>query len=116
MPGHVFLLPATGDELRPAVIVPVNNADLTYYVVAPGDSLSAIAVANGLTLGDLMSANRIADPNAIYSGQQLIIPELLVANPNDTTPAPEQIGPARNWLLLLHVRNGRHPFGAGQRV
>ena len=104
--GDALLLPATGDELRPAVIVPVNNADLTYYTVAPGDSLSAIAVANGLTLGDLMSANRIADPNAIYSGQQLIIPEPLVANPNDTTPAPEQIGPARNGYYYYTVQRG----------
>jgi peptidoglycan endopeptidase LytF len=104
--GDALLLPATGDELRPVVMAPVNSADLTYYTVAPGDSLSAIAVANGLTLGELMSANRIADPNAIYSGQQLIIPEPLAANPNDTTPAPEQIGPARNGYYYYTVQRG----------
>jgi LysM repeat protein len=44
------------------------------YVVQPGDTLSAIAVALGLTMQELMDANSITDPNSILVGQELIVP------------------------------------------
>ena len=45
------------------------------YVVKSGDSLSAIASANGVTVSALMEANGIKKANQIRVGQKLIIPK-----------------------------------------
>ena len=46
------------------------------YVVVPGDGLSTIAVRFGLTVERILAANpAIADPNAIFSGQVMRLPE-----------------------------------------
>lgn len=44
------------------------------YVIEPGDSLAGIAERFGVSLGDLVAANQIADPNVIAAGQVLVIP------------------------------------------
>jgi murein DD-endopeptidase MepM/ murein hydrolase activator NlpD len=46
------------------------------YIVQSGDNLSLIASRFGVSLDDLMGANGLADANAIFIGQQLIIPGL----------------------------------------
>lgn len=45
------------------------------YTVVRGDTLSAIAAKFGTTVADLVSANNITNPNLIYPGQVLIIPD-----------------------------------------
>jgi len=52
------------------------------YVVQPGDSLSAIAVKYNTSVSAIASLNNISNPNAIYAGQHLNIP-------NASGPAPE---------------------------
>ncbi|MEZ4706459.1 MAG: LysM peptidoglycan-binding domain-containing protein [Caldilineaceae bacterium] len=52
---------------------PVQNGAIHY--VQPGDSLSAIAVRYGVSMQALMAANGLANPNHIYVGQRLLIPE-----------------------------------------
>ncbi|MDX2232796.1 MAG: peptidoglycan DD-metalloendopeptidase family protein [Leptolyngbyaceae cyanobacterium bins.349] len=42
--------------------------------VAPGDTLSTIARAHGVTVKQMLEVNRIGDPNYIFVGQTLIIP------------------------------------------
>ena len=44
------------------------------YTVQSGDTLSAIAVAFGVSINDLMTANQLSDPNSIFVGQELRIP------------------------------------------
>jgi LasA protease len=44
------------------------------YVVQPGDTLSAIAAANGVSVETLLSVNNITDPNVISVGQEIILP------------------------------------------
>ncbi|MBZ0287723.1 MAG: LysM peptidoglycan-binding domain-containing protein [Anaerolineae bacterium] len=44
------------------------------YVVLPGDRLSKIAESYGATLACVVRANRIANPDLIFIGQQLTIP------------------------------------------
>ncbi|MCB0076920.1 MAG: peptidoglycan DD-metalloendopeptidase family protein [Anaerolineales bacterium] len=44
------------------------------YTVQPGDTLSKIAAAHGVTVHMILGANTIADPNLIYPGQQIYIP------------------------------------------
>ncbi|MEW6406680.1 MAG: peptidoglycan DD-metalloendopeptidase family protein [Chloroflexota bacterium] len=46
------------------------------YIIQPGDSLSRIAERFNVSLTELMEANGITDANAIFAGQQLIIPGL----------------------------------------
>jgi N-acetylmuramoyl-L-alanine amidase len=43
------------------------------YVVVAGDTLTAIAQKNNVSLTDLMRWNNIQDPNLIRVGQQLIL-------------------------------------------
>lgn len=45
------------------------------YTVQPGDTLWAIAQRNGVSVQQLTSANRLTDPNAIYPGEQITIPQ-----------------------------------------
>ncbi len=44
------------------------------YTVRAGDTLSAIAVRCGVSLSNLMSANRLRITSIIYPGQRLVIP------------------------------------------
>lgn len=44
------------------------------YIVRPGDTLYAIAVAHNTTVSELVRLNAIRDPNLIYPGQRLILP------------------------------------------
>jgi murein DD-endopeptidase MepM/ murein hydrolase activator NlpD len=54
--------------------LPVVAQDSGVYVVAPGDTLGAIAARFGISLDALVAANGIADPNRLVAGQQLLIP------------------------------------------
>jgi len=57
----------------PPTSTPALAQDQTYTVVA-GDRLAKIAEAFGVTLACLVRANRIANPDLIFVGQQLSIP------------------------------------------
>ena len=46
----------------------------TTVIVGAGDSLSEIAVENGVSLVDLMAANNINNPDLVFMGQRLVIP------------------------------------------
>jgi len=93
--GATLLLPATGDELRPST--PAQE-----HVVSPGESLSAIAQSYGVDTADLMAANGISDPNAIYSGQRLLIP----SQPLGGGGVLQQLGPASSGYFFYTVQPG----------
>ena len=61
--------------LQPAVshAAPLG-ADAVVYVVKPGDTLRSIAAAHGTTIGAIVRANSMANPDVIYPGQRLTIP------------------------------------------
>lgn len=50
------------------------QADGPSYTVQEGDTLFGIAVAFGSTVPQLAAANGLADPSAIFPGQELVIP------------------------------------------
>lgn len=55
-----------------------------HHLIRHGETLSGIAAHYGLTVNDVMAANRhIRDPNLIYAGQSLVIPH---ARENATEP------------------------------
>lgn len=56
-------------------------AHAAQHIVAPGETLTAIASRYGLPVETLMDVNGIADPNAIHEGDVLIIPEFAGSAP-----------------------------------
>jgi LysM repeat protein len=60
--------------------------------VRPGDTLSTIAAANGVSLTRLMQANGISNPNLVITGQRLVIPG---ARNTAAAPAPKPLPTAR---------------------
>jgi LysM repeat protein len=56
------------------------------YVVKSGDSLSAIASRFGLTMGELMAANGLQNPDWIGVGQKLTVPVAGAPTPTSTVP------------------------------
>ncbi len=65
--------------------------DPLLYTVQQGDTLLAIAQAHGVSTGDLVAANGLADPNVLHVGQILIIPAS--APPTLTIEAPPEPSP-----------------------
>lgn len=81
--GHQLNLPGSSDSFQPAPSSGGNR-----YTVRPGDTLSAIGARFGVSYQSIAAANGIANPNRIYSGQQLTIPGR-GTNPTPTpTPTP----------------------------
>lgn len=55
--------------------IPGSVQTAASYTVRPGDTLWAIARRFHTTVGELVELNRIADPNLIYPGQVLTLPD-----------------------------------------
>ena len=65
----------TWPHVSVATLVPFGDIAIKTYVVAPGDTLSAIAGRFSVTLGALEAANsQIIDPDLIFPGQVIRIP------------------------------------------
>lgn len=62
----------TGSAPAPA---PVPSPEYITYVIQPGDTLSGIAARFGTTVSVLSSLNNIANPDKIYAGTTLRVPE-----------------------------------------
>ncbi|MDQ4075528.1 MAG: trypsin-like peptidase domain-containing protein [Chloroflexota bacterium] len=59
------------------------------YTVQSGDTLGNIAAQNGITIGAILAANpEITNPNYIYPGQQLLLPECGTAAASTAPPPP----------------------------
>jgi LysM repeat protein len=98
--GSELLLPATDRELYVRPNVPPGNL----YTVQTGDAPEAIADAYGLTLGDLLYANRIGNPDSIEAGQELVIPEKNADGVLQQHSPP--VGPGRRGFFFYTVRAG----------
>lgn len=85
-----------------AIIIPSRAVPRT-YTVAPGDTLYAIARRFGTTVGALVAANRIANPNLIYPGQVLTIP---------TEEAPKPEVTVNGYVFPLSRSRAASLFGA----
>jgi len=65
------------------------------YTVKAGEKLSTIARKYGVTVGEIATANNIADPSKIRAGQQLVIPNGSTAGENTAkTAAPAETAPS----------------------
>lgn len=60
------------------------------YTVQPGDNLARIARSYGVDLNALATANNIVNPNLIYPGQVLVIPDAAATEPAEEVAAPPE--------------------------
>lgn len=67
--GHIFNV-----NEGSSVSSPVFSGTRFIYTVQRGDTLGRIAERYGVSVNDLVTLNKIANPNLIEVGQQLIIP------------------------------------------
>jgi LysM repeat protein len=80
--GQRLLIPGGGSSAAPAS----SSTTTGYYTVQPGDTVTSIAVRNGVTAWAVVNANHLANPNFIYVGQRLVIPGGSSPGPS---PAPQ---------------------------
>jgi hypothetical protein len=91
----VLTLSVTEGAMPPPTAIPVSSPTPSHpleYVVQEGDTLSAIAEDNDVSIEALMAANGITDPNLLHVGQKLVIPFPTPAPSSETVPAspPEE--------------------------
>ncbi len=86
LPGQMASM-ATAE--LPTVPPPTPSPQPILYTVQEGDTLSAIALAYGVSLQDLMTANAISDPNILSVGQVLVIPIAVPPTLPAEPPTPE---------------------------
>lgn len=67
--GKALIVPSgeeMGDELP-------RSGGLPYYITEPGDTLFCLSAAFGASIDTLAANNRIADPNLIFPGMELLV-------------------------------------------
>jgi peptidoglycan endopeptidase LytF len=94
--SHICLTPA----LAAARKGPAPGA----YTVKSGDTFAKIARANRISLGELLAANRIANPDRILLGQRIVIPGARTAAANGAptktrTPPTPAMGASKQLPL-----------------
>mgnify|MGYP001032064815 FL=1 len=74
--------------------------DQAFYVVSPGDTLSAIAARHGVSTSVLAQVNGISNPNRIYVGQRLVIPGASNSGSSPAAPKPPSQAPATGTYIV----------------
>jgi LysM repeat protein len=95
-PGQEILLPNPGLPLPTATPIPADlprGTKLSYFVQA-GDTLAGIAAVFNSTVDEIIAANDLDDPNAIFVGQELIIPANIVTATATRPPTSTPLTPA----------------------
>lgn len=106
--GQVLRLPGT--NAAPPDGKPDHGAPV--YTVARGDTLSAIAVAHQVSLGDLIALNREIDPRRLHVGTRLRLPAggatMVAGNGGPTArPAAAAESPARSQGKTQAIQTAR---------
>ncbi len=97
-PGESIWLPNPGLHLPTATPIPPNlpRGTKLNYIVQSGDTLAVIAAKFNSTVDDIVKENNLADANAIFVGQTLVIPVNIVTptatRPPTSTPRTPQPG------------------------
>jgi LysM repeat protein len=94
--GQRLLIPGGSSTSQSST--PSTPASTTgYYTVQVGDTVSSIAVRNGVTAWAIVEANHLANANFIYVGQRLVIPGGSAPAP---APAPQ---PTSNKRIVIDL-------------
>ncbi|SHF43127.1 BsuPI-related putative proteinase inhibitor [Desulforamulus putei] len=89
---------------------------MAVYIVQPGDTLSGIAARFNTTVEELQRLNNIANPNLIFVGQQITVPDTVAPSPTPT-PSPEETSGeteqvTRQYSSIVRALVGRRPYTA----
>jgi LysM repeat protein len=77
------------------LVVPVAaEPSQTQHVVASGETMFRIALRYGVTVDALARVNGIANPNRIYAGQVLVVPDGSATEQQQAAAAPAAAAPA----------------------
>jgi LysM repeat protein len=114
-PPVVLIATPTVDAASPVTVAPVattattpsdpspaalpTSSDPQVYVVQAGDSLFGIALRYNLTVDQLMEANDLDNPDFLFSGQRLVIPQ-----PGQTTPGASTAATPSAAVVTLTVQ------------
>jgi beta-lactamase class A len=86
------------------------------YIIRPGDTLSSISIANGITLAAIKELNQLEDPDRLRVGQRILLPQgsLASANPPAATAKPTTAAPTVGTAqaAVLNLIQTRVPEGA----
>ncbi|WJM16823.1 LysM peptidoglycan-binding domain-containing protein [Microbacterium arborescens] len=112
-PGQTLAVPSAAGATAmpaPAAVSQATPIAAATHTVAAGDTLSAIAAANGLGLDALLAANGLDRSSIIYPGQALVIPGA-AATPAVATSALVDLGldaeQIENARLIIQVGRER---------
>lgn len=86
-PGQIILIPNPGMQLPTSTPIPSDlvSGTIIEYTIQAGDTLAGIASLFNSTVDAIIEENELDDPNAIFVGQQLLVPVNLVT-PTATRP------------------------------
>jgi len=90
-PNQKIMIPAPGQTLptaTPVDITKLASGTLLEYVVQPGDTLRAIALAYNSTQQRILDQNKMTDPNKLVAGQKIVIPVNIATQVPTTTDTP----------------------------
>lgn len=109
----------TQNTTQPSAGAPTNTApSTTGYTVKSGDTLSAIAAANGVSLANLLSWNNLSLQAIIYPGQKLTIQNAnnaTVTTPNaPTTNTTPTVAPSTSGSYT--VKSGDTLYGIAAKL
>lgn len=81
--------PAPSSTPTPTPTAPPTRTPqrMARYIVEEGDSLSEIAMRYDITVEEIVLANALEDPNRLYIGQVLLIPQRITPTPS-AAPTP----------------------------
>ena len=82
------------------------TASAAQYVVKPGDSLWAIAHAQHVSIQTLLHDNHFANPNLIFPGEKIVVPDPPSAAP---MPAGPHGAAAKAIITAAALRHGLNP-------
>jgi lipoprotein-anchoring transpeptidase ErfK/SrfK len=83
------------------VVDTASSAGETIHIVQANEGLAGIARAYGVSWVDIAQANGISDPNLIYAGQKLVIPNPTLQPPADYGQPPSVADSSRYILVEL---------------
>jgi uncharacterized protein YkwD len=89
----------------PTIATNTPNPDgATVHIVQPGDTLLEIAIAYGITLGDLYNLNGLSERSVIYPDQHIIIRAAYTATPTQPTATATLHPSSTPWPSSTQIR------------
>ncbi len=120
--GQRLIIPGRDQPVTPTPVTPVPDPTITptptppdgdTYVVRPGDTLYRVAVRNGTTISTLVRINNIVNPNLIFVGQRLTLPDGTDST-DDTDDTDESVEDGDDAITTFAT--GIEVFYSGQDV